>query len=298
MSLVISLARSSVPEKHPLPTDLESGELALNFSKANPFLSVKDSSGEIRRLDRVEVSSVEPLNATEGQLWYDTKQPPYFLRVRMGGTWVIAGSSNAAGPPLATETTAGLVRLAGPTQVGAGTQGYVVDAGQLKSVRDAQAPPDWNATPGSPGAILNKPVLTPSTGSVPTATTTVPGVVRLASQTNINLGTAGYVVDAAQLKRVSDRIPAAGSGGAALTPATATNLGGVKVGSGINVTTDGTISTAAITGTETNLYYNENTRLLESSTATAPAVTLPIFQPGVAGLVPSSPGRYGRLPAC
>jgi hypothetical protein len=283
MSLTIQLTRSSVPGKHPLPTDLGAGELALNFAGANPFLSIKDSAGVVRRLDRVEVSNVAPVNPTEGQLWYDRFSNPNFLRVFTGGTWVIAGSSNAAGPPLASAAVAGLVRLADAAAVVAGTPSRVVDAAQLKTVADAAAQADWAAPPGSPASILNKPDIPPAFVLL-SATTSVMGGVTLASAANITAGSVGRVVDAAQLLAVRNAIPVVPP----LAVATNSVLGGVKIGPRITVAGDGTISADVQAGRDTNLGFTAGTRVLTSSTGTG--VTLPLFTAGAPGLVQQSGG--------
>lgn len=283
MSLTIQLARSSVPGKHPLPTDLENGELALNFAGANPFLTIRDSSGDIRRMDRVEVSSTAPVSPTEGQLWYDSFSNPKFLRIFTGGTWVIAGSSNAAGPPLASAAVAGLVRLADGAAVNAGTPQRVVDAAQLKTVADAAAQADWAAPPGSPASILNKPDIPPAF-VLPAATTSVLGGVVLASAADVNAGSGGRVVDAAQLLAVRNAIPVVPP----LAVATNSVLGGVRIGQRITVAGDGTISADVQPGRDTNLDYTSGTRLLTSSTGTG--VTLPLFSAGAPGLVQQSGG--------
>jgi hypothetical protein len=68
-----------------------------------------------------------------------------------------------------------------------------------------------------------------------------------------------------------------------LPKATATVLGGVKIGSGIDVAVDGTISAAAQAGTGTDLTYTAASRLLESSTGND--VTLPLASTTVDGLM-------------
>jgi len=69
------------------------------------------------------------------------------------------------------------------------------------------------------------------------ATTSVPGTVQLADAAAITAGTAGRVVDAAQLKAAAYVLPAA----------TAAAIGGVKPGTNLAVTADGTLN-ASIPG--------------------------------------------------
>ncbi len=75
--------------------------------------------------------------------------------------------------------------------------------------------------------------------------------------------------------------------------ASATVLGGVKVGSGIYVASDGTISAEAAEGTGTDLNYVPATRVLESSTGAD--TTLPLFAADAAGLVPAPGASSGRV---
>lgn len=211
MSLEINLARSSVPNKAPQPSDLSFGSIGLNFASENPFFTVKDADGVIRRMDRFEVSASAPLSPTEGQAWLDTSGAAPVLKVFEGGSWVSA--SGITPPSAATTGTLGLVRLADATAVTAGTPGRVVDAAQLLAVSSQIAQSDWTAPPGDPAEILNKPTIPPAY-TLPTATPTVLGGVLTANSTSISAGTAGRVVDAAQLKAVSDvanaALPAAG----------------------------------------------------------------------------------------
>lgn len=49
MSNIVKLKRSAVFNKTPLPSQLDYGELCLNFNSSNPFLSFKDSENEIQK---------------------------------------------------------------------------------------------------------------------------------------------------------------------------------------------------------------------------------------------------------
>ena len=256
MGLRIQQARSSIADKQPSPADLDFGELALNFNDGNPFLTTKDSNGVVRRLDRVEVSTSAPQNPTEGQLWFDIgTSSPGDLKVLQGGVW--RGASGAAAIVEATTTTPGLVRIADPAAITAGTTGKVVDAAQLKAVEAKVSQPDWNAAAGAPGAILNKPAI-PSAYVLPTASPTTLGGVRTATSTDIANGTAGRVVDAAQLKAVADAntggLPVSGgtiNGDLTVTGTITGDVTGDLTGNADTATiADGLSSRLSINGTE------------------------------------------------
>jgi hypothetical protein len=95
--------------------------------------------------------------------------------------------------PAATTTANGVVRLADAAAVTAGTAGRVVDAAQLKTTNDAVTTATTNVTT----LQTNVTALQSKTGD---ATTSAKGVVQLADAAAITAGTAGRVVDAAQLK--------------------------------------------------------------------------------------------------
>ena len=117
MSIKIKLKHSAVNGKAPLPSDLDSGELALNTNAASPAAYIKDSAGNI---------------------------------VKLAGTGAIGGTD-------ATTTAKGIVQLADATALTAGTAGRIVDAAQLKAVSDAD---DWTRTgttlaPKTAGDVVN-----------------------------------------------------------------------------------------------------------------------------------------------
>ena len=63
MSIKIRLKHSAVKDKAPLPTSLDSGELALNTNAASPAAYIKDSAGNIVKL--AGVGSVSTHDASE-----------------------------------------------------------------------------------------------------------------------------------------------------------------------------------------------------------------------------------------
>jgi hypothetical protein len=143
-------------------------------------------------------SPTAPATPTTGQLWTDTSKSPPVVNVWDGTKWVEVGAT----PPDATTAVKGIVQLADAAAITAGTAGLVVTADQLKTTNDAVA----TAVGGGITTINGTaPVTVTGTGNTRTvavtdATTAAKGVVQLADAAAITAGTAGRVVDAAQLK--------------------------------------------------------------------------------------------------
>jgi len=127
MSLQIELKKSAVSQKQPFPSDLALGEIALNYHADGPFLTCKDTAGNIRKITGVWVGASAPSSPTAGDPWLDTSSTPV-LKIYNGSTWVSAVSVSPA-----TTSAYGTVRLATTADVTNGTAGKVVDAAQLAS---------------------------------------------------------------------------------------------------------------------------------------------------------------------
>jgi hypothetical protein len=129
MSLQIQLKKSSVSQKQPFASDLAVGELALNYNADGPFLTCKDTDGNVRKLNNVWVSTTAPSNPSAGDLWLNTSAAVAVLKVYKdsSATWV-----DAVTIPVATTTVFGTVRLASSADITNGTAGKVVDAAQLQ----------------------------------------------------------------------------------------------------------------------------------------------------------------------
>ena len=147
-----------------------------------------------------------------------------------GSNGVNASASNGAitvSGVAATTSAAGVVQLADSTAVENGTAGRVVDAAQLKAVADtasgalddyytkdeADAAFDEAGAADAVKAAIsatgsNGVTASASDGAITVsgvaATTSAAGVVQLADAAAVTAGTAGRVVDAAQLKAVAD----------------------------------------------------------------------------------------------
>ena len=130
MSLQIQLKKSAVSQKQPFASDLAVGELALNYNADGPFLTCKDSAGNVRKLNHVWVGATAPTSPGAGDQWLDTSAATAVLKVYKdsSSTWV-----NATTIPIATTSVYGTVRLATTADVTNGTSGKIVDAAQLQS---------------------------------------------------------------------------------------------------------------------------------------------------------------------
>jgi len=234
--------RSSVQGKEPVAGSatgqLPVGSIAINYNKDEPFLSIQDSAGAIRRIAGIKVGATAPVTPTAGEAWLDITVPtkPVF-KVFDGTAWQGAGSgvstgaaapaapaagdlwvdtTSAAAPvlkvyngtafvavtPDATTSAKGVVQLADAAAVTAGTAGRVVTADQLKATNDAMATAIGGGITSLSGAT---PISVTGTGNSRTiavgdATASAKGIVQLADAAAITAGTAGRVVDAAQLK--------------------------------------------------------------------------------------------------
>ena len=73
MTLKIQHKRSAVKAKAPQPTDLEYGEIAVNYETSDPCIYIKDSANTIRRIGAsVTTSDTAPVSPSDGDLWYDS----------------------------------------------------------------------------------------------------------------------------------------------------------------------------------------------------------------------------------
>ena len=127
MSLQFELKKSAVSQKQPFPSDLALGEIALNYHADGPFLTCKDTEGNIRKVTGVWVGASAPSSPTKGDPWLDTSSTPIF-KVYDGSSWQTAATISVA-----TTSAYGTVRLATSADITNGTSGKVVDAAQLAS---------------------------------------------------------------------------------------------------------------------------------------------------------------------
>jgi hypothetical protein len=137
------------------------------------------------------------------------------LTAETAGDQLVLGSAGQwvnKAPSIASTTVAGLVQLADSAAVTAGTAGLAVDAAELKTHYAPLADAALTGVPTAPTATAGTSTtqlattafvaaaVTSGIGSVPNATTSTYGTVRLADSAAVAAGTADRVVEAAQLK--------------------------------------------------------------------------------------------------
>jgi hypothetical protein len=139
MTIKLQHLRSSVLGKLPLAANIDVGQIAVNFNAGDPFLSIKDSAGNVQRLGGATVSGTAPATPTDGQLWVDISlDPPEF---KMWDATNTAWISVAPASPAASETIAGIAELATQAEVTAGTDDErIVTPLKLKTALDALPP--------------------------------------------------------------------------------------------------------------------------------------------------------------
>lgn len=148
MSLQVELKKSAVSQKLPFPSDLALGEIALNYNADGPFLTCKDTAGNIRKITGVWVGATAPNTPTAGDPWLDTSGATAVLKVYDGAAW-----SSASTVPIATTSAYGTVRLATSADITNGTAGRVVDAAQLSSKVSGDISAALSASPLFLGSI-------------------------------------------------------------------------------------------------------------------------------------------------
>ena len=266
MSLQIQLKKSAVSQKQPFASDLAVGELALNYNADGPFLTCKDTAGNVRKLNNVWVAATAPTSPSAGDLWLDTSSATPVLKAYKDSitTWV-----GATSVPLATTTVFGTVRLASAADVTNGTSGKVVDAAQLQSKVAAEISSALNA---SPTTIQD---LTVSNNATITGNLTVNG-------TTTTIDTTNLLVEDKNIEM-----------GVVATPTNTTaDGGGITLRGATNKTINWVNATGAWTSSERFSY--------PLGTAAAPTITFTgdpntgIYSPGADQLALSTNGT-GRL---
>jgi hypothetical protein len=145
MTIKVQHKRSAVKGKAPLPTDLEYGEIAVNYEATDPALYVKDSADAVRRIGIPEA----PDGTADGTVQYARQV------VKAGAVntkrWVAVAAIGDA-----TETAKGILQLATVAETTAGTDATkAVHPAGLKVELDKKAPlasPTFTGTPNVPTA--------------------------------------------------------------------------------------------------------------------------------------------------
>ena len=104
--------RSSVQGKEPVAGtatgQLPVGSIGINFNATEPFLTIQDSAGNIRRIAGIKVGATAPATPTAGEAWLDTTvaAKPIF-KVHDGSAWQGAGSGVSTGASAPTGAVSG-----------------------------------------------------------------------------------------------------------------------------------------------------------------------------------------------
>ncbi|MFZ9079992.1 MAG: beta strand repeat-containing protein [Alphaproteobacteria bacterium] len=167
MALDIVHKKSGVSQRLPVASDLGLGEIAVNYNADGPFLTCKDTAGNVRKINNIWVSATAPNGASPGDPWLDTSVSPARL-------FIYQDSSTQFTPAItvntATPSATGTVQLASATDITNGSPGRVVDASQLQSeissflvgvnatsplaVGGSSTQPNISITPGTAGQIF------------------------------------------------------------------------------------------------------------------------------------------------
>lgn len=225
MSLEFLLKASDSAGALPAPEQLSKQEIALNYSESGCFLTCKDSAGAIRRLNEVWLGAA-PANPTPGLLWLDDTGPdPEVIVLKawidQGTAWKVVGGGSSPGP--------------GPTP-GGGVQTIGVALNSGLSLSGSKTNPvintDSTIVRTTNDQVVNgkKTFLDPIVGDLEgnAASSTVALGVKKTVLGGIGLNGGGELTVDQTLN-----LDIAGS----------SQLGGVKIGNGIKIIADGTIST-------------------------------------------------------
>jgi hypothetical protein len=216
---------------------MDEGQIAVNFSATDPFLSTKDSAGAVRRITGVHQGNTAPATLTAGVLWLDTTRATSpVLKIYDGTNWLVAGSSSAL---------ASGVQPTGPVK------------GDL-----------WVDTSG-PSPIVKVytgTTWTPVDSVVGAATTSAAGISQLATAADVTAGVSDRVVTADLLKTTNDAITAAAGGGGA------TNVAGTAPVVVTSTGTTRTISVSPASSTDAGVIRLATTAEITAGTATDLAV--------------------------
>ena len=90
MAVRIILKNSNVEDKRPNVSQLENGEIALNYNEAGAFLTCKDTNGDIQQVGGVKINDVAPDSPPIQCLWFQPSSLTLF--VYDGDSWLpVAG---------------------------------------------------------------------------------------------------------------------------------------------------------------------------------------------------------------
>ena len=252
MAVKIVLKHSSTEDKRPTPGQLENGEIALNYNEAGPFLTCKDSEGNIQQVGGVKISEFAPDNPVMQTLWFQPSSLKLF--VYDGNSFLpVAGSGGGGGgggdiiqvignDGIDASEIAGVVTL--EVDLAGGDDGLEFDAGRLKASV---------ATDSALGSVkIGRGIDVTSDGTISVDTDEAglqPDEIIGGTAIRVDAGSDRVTVNAdiattgaLGVVQIGEALEVAVDG--VITPRIASEVdtGIVKIGEGINVQADGTIS--------------------------------------------------------
>ena len=105
MAVKLIHKNSGVKNKPVVPSQLEYGEISINWHDSGPFIQVKDSLNEIVRVGGVIIQDNQPALAQKGAFWLSGTE----LYLYNGGAWILIGGGGGAGSDFVSCTDGGLV---------------------------------------------------------------------------------------------------------------------------------------------------------------------------------------------
>jgi hypothetical protein len=188
------------------PATPTSGTVWVDSSVSPSVIKVYDGTNWIVQTGATATGATAPATPAAGQIWIDTSASPSVTKIWDGTVWIAASPDGSAAAAIANDAK------------------YATKA-------ELQAEDLWDRTGTTLSPKTSGDLVAPA--ALPGATATVKGAVQLADAAAVTAGTAGLVVDAAQLKAVSDADDWTRTG-TEITPKTAGDSvftsGAVKVG--------------------------------------------------------------------
>ena len=128
---------SKVQFKNATGAQLEFGELAINYHATGPYLQAKGEDGNLHSLGGVYISSSAPSNPLPGRWWFDDANSKLFLYD--GSSWqTITGSGGGGSSTTVVGGDGIIVTTSGSTatvkvDLASAANGLVIDSGKLKA---------------------------------------------------------------------------------------------------------------------------------------------------------------------
>jgi len=147
MTLELIHKNSAVEGKEPTPDMLAFGELALNYHVSGPFLSCKDSAGQIRRLPGIYRQADPPGSAQLGEVWINTGDGTALILTPDG--WLVLGGGGAEPERIAPV----IISQLAPTDVIPGDLWWSTVEGRLYVFYDDGTSSQWVAATPEGGGV-------------------------------------------------------------------------------------------------------------------------------------------------